>query len=221
MTALRIAGLLIFPWLAACQALNFSQPHAEPVLQRLQGTLSQEQGHWLFQPCQEQRRFAVQEVQGAAFLQDAQNFNLDSSAPLFADLKGELLASNEPDLDGRFKVHHSLRLQNEGFACEDSTFKTLKVRASGHEPSFSVAINRSGLILNRPGQEPLALPYLEEDLAAGQSFSSAANGLQLELWIAPARCQDSASGALTDHSATLRLNGQTLTGCAYLGGAQD
>ena len=98
----------------------------------------------------------------------------------------------------------------------------LIARASGNEPFWSVSISAKGLILQRPGEEPLAVPYLEEQLPEGRLyFSSEANGHSLSLWLAPQRCQDDMSGALRHLSAELRLDGQRLTGCAYLGGARQ
>ena len=94
--------------------------------------------------------------------------------------------------------------------------------SSAQQDGRWVVVTSKGLILSRPGQEDLALPYLEEDLLQGRrNFSSAANGQQLELWVAPQRCQDSMSGSVQHLSAELRLNGQVMRGCAYYGGAQS
>jgi putative lipoprotein len=78
------------------------------------------------------------------------------------------------------------------------------------------------LLLERPDQQALALPYLEEQLPGGQTnFSTEANDQRLELWVAPQRCLDSATGAVNHLTAELRLDGQTLRGCAYCGGARQ
>ncbi|WP_372867888.1 COG3650 family protein, partial [Pseudomonas sp.] len=90
------------------------------------------------------------------------------------------------------------------------------------EPSWSVTVSSQGLVLNRAGQEPLALPYLEEQLPENRlNLTSEANGQRLELWAAPQRCVDSMSGAVQHLSAELRLNGQVMRGCAYFGGARE
>ena len=63
-------------------------------------------------------------------------------------------------------------------------------------------------------------PTVSDLLQGRRNFSSAANGQQLELWVAPQRCQDGMSGSVQHLSAELRLNGQVMRGCAYYGGAQ-
>ncbi len=75
-----------------------------------------------------------------------------------------------------------------------------------------------GLRLDRPEHETLALPYVAEELPNGStSYSSEANGKKVELWIAPSSCTDSMSGAFSSYSAELRIDGETLRGCAYPG----
>jgi uncharacterized membrane protein len=69
------------------------------------------------------------------------------------------------------------RVQAEGHGCTDINFARTILRASGHEPDWNIAVSNQGLILNRPGQEPQALPYLEEQLPEGRlNLSSEANG---------------------------------------------
>ena len=140
---------------------------------------------------------------------------------LFADLRGTLHQAR-PDEVGQFALTRVYRLQREGHGCGEENFKHLILRASGHEPGWSVNVTSRGMLLTRPGQEPVALPYLEEQLPGGQlSFTSEANAQQLDLWVAPQRCVDSASGTVSHLSAELRLDGQTLRGCAYYGGGRD
>lgn len=55
----------------------------------------------------------------------------------------------------------------------------------------------------------------------GLTLSSEANGQHVELWVAPQRCVDSMSGAVRHLRAELRIDGQTLQGCGYYGGARD
>ncbi|WP_410003428.1 COG3650 family protein, partial [Pseudomonas aeruginosa] len=90
--------------------------------------------------------------------------------------------------------------------------------ANGNEPFWSARVNNQGLRLDRPEHETLALPYVAEELPNGStSYSSEANGKKVELWIAPSSCTDSMSGAFSSYSAELRIDGETLRGCAYPG----
>ncbi|MNI83896.1 hypothetical protein D3C73_1407510 [compost metagenome] len=66
------------------------------------------------------------------------------------------------------------------------------------------------------------MPFLEEQLPDGRfSLSTEANGQRVELWVAPQRCVDSMSGAVSHLSAELRVNGQTMRGCGYYGGSRN
>ncbi|MNR47676.1 hypothetical protein D3C85_1668070 [compost metagenome] len=78
------------------------------------------------------------------------------------------------------------------------------------------------MVLERVGQPSLAVPYLEEQLPDGRfSLSTEANGQKVELWVAPQRCVDSATGSVQHLSAELRVDGKTLRGCAYYGGSRN
>ena len=110
----------------------------------------------------------------------------------------------------------------KGVLFADLNFKRQTLRASGHEPDWRLDANSQGLILQRPGQVDLIVPYLEEQLPEGRfSLSSEADGQRLELWVAPQRCVDSMSGSVQHLRAELRLNGQTLKGCGAYGGARQ
>ena len=76
--------------------------------------------------------------------------------------------------------------------------------------------------LTGPDKQPLALPYLEEQLPDNRlNFTSEANGQHLDLWLTPQRCVDSATGTVSHLSAELRLNGKLMRGCAWFGGARN
>jgi putative lipoprotein len=76
------------------------------------------------------------------------------------------------------------------------------------------------MVLNRAGQEPLALPYLEEKLPDGRlNLSSAANDQHIDVWLAPQRCVAGASVQFL--SAEIRIDGKAQRGCAYFGAARN
>jgi len=78
------------------------------------------------------------------------------------------------------------------------------------------------MVIDRAGQPPLALPYVEEQLGDGRfNLSTEANDQHIELWVAPQRCVDATTGAVQHMSAELRINGQVQRGCGYFGGARD
>lgn len=222
MHASRILLFALLPLFASCQVFSEKPKAASAPPTRLQGELSLDAGQLLLRPCQEQRRFVIANDGATEIMRDAAELLADGPGPLFADLRGQLAASQRSGVDGQLTLSQVYRLQREGPGCDDPNFKRTTLHASGQEPSWSVTVSSRGLVLNRLGQQPLALPYLEEQLPASRlNLTSEANGQRLELWAAPQRCVDSMSGAVQHLSAELRLNGQVMRGCAYFGGARD
>lgn len=222
MSLVRVLSIALLPLFAGCQLLP---PHADqprPSSQRLQGELSQSKGQLVLRPCGEQRSISLINDGNSSVAHDAAQLLNDGPAPLFVDLSGQLTASPSAGNDEQLQVTKVYRIQREGLGCTDPEFKRLILRASGNEPDWSLNITGQGLVLFRPGQQPLALPYLEEQLPDGRfNISSEANGQRLDLWIAPQHCSDSMSGAAQHLSAELRLDGQVMRGCAYFGGARN
>lgn len=220
-TRTLLTSITLLPLLVACQVYT-DKPTGAPPATRLQGQLQVQDGQLLLIPCQEQRRFVVNDNGNIGIAREAGELLAGSQGTLFADLAGQLAGSQGNGNDGRFDVSRLYRLQAEGQGCDDINFKRLSLRASGNEPSWQVEVGSKGMVLNRPGQEPLALPYLEEQLPDDRlSFSSEANGQRLELWVTPQRCVDDMSGALNHLSAELRLDGEVMRGCAHFGGTRN
>lgn len=217
MHAARSLFFALIPLLASCQLFQ-EQPEpvaAAPV--RLQGELTLQNGQWLLRPCLEQRRLELKSSAKSGLTEDAAGL-LTPGAPLFADLRGRLAASPSDGSDGQFEVLQRYRLQ-QGPGCADANFKHLTLQARGL--AWSLAVSAKGLVLERPGQAPLVLPYVEEQLPEGRlSLASEANGQRLELWVAPQRCV-AEDGGVQHLSAELRLDGQVQRGCAYYGGARN
>lgn len=220
-TRTLLTSVTLLPLLVACQVYT-GKPSGAPAATRLQGQLQLQGQQLLFSPCQEQRRFVVNDSGNTGIAREAAQLFADGQQSLFADLAGQLGGSQGNGTDGRFDLSQLYRLQAEGHGCDDLNFKRLTLRASGNEPFWQVEVGSKGLVLNRPGQEPLALPYLEEQLPDQRlSFSSEANNQRLELWISPRRCNDDMSGAVNHLSAELRLDGQVMRGCAHYGGSRN
>lgn len=222
MRAARTLLYTLLPLFAGCQLLpdRAAAPPAGQV--RLQGELSVQNGQMLLRPCHEQRRFVVLDSGRTGLSREVDEQLAAGNDPLFADLRGALGPGAQPGVDGQLQLSERYRLQAEGQGCQDAEFRRLSLRASGNEPFWSISVSSKGLLLERPEQAPLALPYVEEQLPGGRlNFSSEADGQRLELWVAPQRCIDSMSGALRHLSAELRLNGAVQRGCAYFGGMRD
>ncbi|WP_236193438.1 COG3650 family protein [Pseudomonas faucium] len=212
----------LLPLFAGCQLLA-EQPRDPNIgTTRMQGELSAGGGQLLFKPCGEARHFVVRDASGTAILQEASNLARDANDKLFADVRGRLTGSKQANNDGQLEVSRLYRLEPSTRACDDPNFKQLTLRASGHEPEWDIKASGKGMVLNRIGKEPLPLPFLEEEVpGGGLTLTSEANGQHVELWVAPQRCTDSATGAVRHLRAELRIDGQTLNGCGYYGGARD
>lgn len=206
--------------LAGCQTLFGDRTPPQAATERLQGEIQQVDGQMQFKSCHGQRTLQLLS-KDTGLEDDAQALMAHDQDRLFVDLRGTLSQAG-PESIGQFALTRVYRLQREGHSCDEENFKHLILRASGQEPGWMLTVTTRGMLLVRPGQSPVALPYLEEQLPGGQlSFTSEANEQRLDLWVAPQRCVDSASGTINHLSAELRLDGQTLRGCAYYGGARD
>ncbi|WP_311886036.1 MULTISPECIES: hypothetical protein [unclassified Pseudomonas] len=216
---MRVARSLVLvallPLFAACQLLDGQRESASHVGQtRMQGQLTAADGKLVFQPCQEQRQLVVNDIGGTSILQEAATL-ADEQGKLFADVRGKV-AGDRLDLTQLYRVERS------GTACDDPNFKLLILRAAGHGPEWNVKVSGKGMVIDREGQPPLAVPYVEEQLGDGRfNLSSKANNQRIELWVAPQRCVDSSTGSVQHMSAELRIDGQVQRGCGYFGGSRN
>lgn len=223
---MRAARSLLFvallPLFSGCQLLDAPRQSASHAGQtRMQGELTAADDKLVFQPCQEQRRYIVNDSAGTSVLQQAASL-ADDQGKLFADVRGRIVSSAAAGTDSQLDLEQLYRLERSGSACDDGNFKLLVLRAAGHGPEWNLKASGKGMVLEREGQPTLAVPYLEEQLGDGRfNLSTEANGQKVELWVAAQRCVDSVTGSVQHMSAELRVNGQVQRGCAYFGGARN
>lgn len=205
----------LLPLFAACQLFDGQRESVSHAGQtRMQGQLTAADGKLVFQPCQDQRQLVVNDIGGTSVLQEAATL-ADEQGKLFADVRGKV-SGDRLDLGQLYRVERS------GTACDDPNFKLLILRAAGHGPEWNVKVSGKGMVIERDGQPPLAVPYVEEQLGDGRfNLSSEANNQRIELWVAPQRCVDSSTGSVQHMSAELRIDGQVQRGCGYFGGARN
>ena len=221
---MRVARSLVLvallPLFAACQLFEGERQSASHVGQtRMQGQLTAADGNLVFQPCNQANRYVVNDTGGTSVLQQAANL-ADKQGKLFADVRGRVVAGSGSD--GQLDLEQLYRVERSGTACDDPNFKLLILRAAGHTPEWSVKVSGKGMVLDRAGQPPLAVPYVEEQLGDGRfNLSTEANNQHIELWVAPQRCVDSSTGSIQHMSAELRIDGQVQRGCGYFGGSRD
>ncbi|TDK57885.1 COG3650 family protein [Pseudomonas moraviensis] len=213
--ARSIVLVALLPMFAACQLFDGQRESVSHAGQtRMQGQLTAADGKLVFQPCQDQRQLVVNDIGGTSVLQEAATL-ADEQGKLFADVRGKV-SGDRLDLGQLYRVERS------GTACDDPNFKLLILRAAGHGPEWNVKVSGKGMVIERDGQPPLAVPYVEEQLGDGRfNLSSEANNQRIELWVAPQRCVDSSTGSVQHMSAELRIDGQVQRGCGYFGGARN
>jgi putative lipoprotein len=216
---MRVARSLVvvalLPLFAACQLFDGARESASHAGQtRMQGQLTAADGKLLFQPCNATSSYVVNDTGGTSVLQQAASL-ADKQGKLFADVRGRIV-------DSRLDLEQLYRVERSGTACDDPNFKLQILRATGHSPEWNVKVSGKGMVIDRAGQPPLAVPYVEEQLGDGRfNLSTEANNQHIELWVAPQRCTDSTTGSVQHMSAELRINGQVQRGCAYFGGARN
>lgn len=221
---MRVARSLVLvallPLFAACQLFEGERQSDSHVGQtRMQGQLTAADGKLLFQPCNQANRYVVNDTGGTSVLQQAANL-ADKQGKLFADVRGRVVAGSGGD--GQVDLEQLYRVERSGTACDDPNFKLLILRAAGHTPEWNVKVSGKGMVIDRAGQPPLAVPYVEEQLGDGRfNLSTEANNQHIELWVAPQRCVDSSTGSIQHMSAELRVDGQVQRGCGYFGGSRD
>ncbi|MDR9861559.1 COG3650 family protein [Pseudomonas baetica] len=213
--ARSLVVITLLPLFAACQLFDGQRESASHVGQtRMQGQLTAADGKLVFQPCQDQGQYVINDIGGTSVLQEAATL-ADEQGKLFADVRGKI-AGDRLDLAQLYRVERS------GTACDDPNFKLLILRAAGHGPEWNVKVSGRGMVIDRDGQPPLAVPYVEEQLGDGRfNLSSEANNQRIELWVAPQRCVDSSNGSVQHMSAELRIDGQVQRGCGYFGGSRN
>lgn len=216
-----LALFALLPLFAACQMFD-SEP-AKPSLAgltRIQGELTAVGGKLLFQPCNDKRNYVVNDTSGTSVLQEAASLAGQQGA-LFADLRGQF-SGVASGTQGSVDLQQLYRMERSTSACNDPDFKRTILRANGHNPAWSMNVTAKGMVLQREGQPPLAVPYVEEQIGEGRfNLMTEANNQKVELWVAPQRCVDPVSGSLQHMSAELRVNGQVQRGCAAFGGSRD
>ena len=211
----------LLPVFAACQLFESEPAKPSTVgLTRMQGELTAVDGKLLFQPCGDQRSYVVNDTGGTSVLQEAASL-AGQQGILFADLRGKF-SGVASGTQGQVELQQLYRVERSTSACDDPDFKRMILRANGHKPAWALNVTNKGMVLQREGQPPLPVPYVEEQLGDGRfNLTTEANGQKIELWVAPQRCIDSVSGSLQHMSAELRINGQVQRGCAAFGGSRD
>jgi len=112
---------------------------------------------------------------------------------------GYIEATGEID-NGRLKITELRRALPEGDGCSQQL--DFQYRAQGNEPFWNLTVAAGGTVLNQMD-------------AGERRFPPGSDEIDVDL--KPTRCTDSMSGAVFHLTATVRVDGRELHGCAYAG----
>jgi putative lipoprotein len=141
---------------------------------------------------------------------------------LYVELRGRVEPSVRGVLDSRpSRLLVAQEVRRAAFDTEgcDESLQGVAFHAHGNEPFWSVEVTTIDITLERPGAQPLRFPYAASVDSAGLRVYSTSlpSGTKLRLAIHETRCQDGMSGFWFPFAAELRLDGETMSGCAAEG----
>lgn len=201
--------LAIMAMLSACGSLT---KQTDTTSIRVQGHLQASATGWILQPCDP----AQHTFQLSPNMRQREQYTISCEAADSPGCFADVLVQPATLTDQPGTLSGILRLEAESAGCATQELAGTLLHVQGNEPFWHIVVSRQGLLLSSPTQEPVALPHMTEQLPDGSlHLSSQANYQHLSLWLTPAICTDSMSGAYRHLSARLEWQGQTLSGCAY------
>jgi putative lipoprotein len=142
---------------------------------------------------------------------------------LFAVIEGHVGAAPAEGFGagdaGTLVVTRPLYVAREGYGCA-APWDRFAYRAFGNEPFWSLTVAGDSLMLVRPG-EPEQVWHGTRDTASAALAMTAGDPATdgITLLLRPGPCRDTMAGSYLGYVATVRLGGDSLTGCALRGGA--
>lgn len=100
--------------------------------------------------------------------------------------------------------------------CQEPGGKEESWRAAGSEPGWLLAVGEEVVALLRPGAADLRLPCRVSGNEGGATrLESAVEGKRLAVALEKWMCRDPVADSVFGWTATVNVNGETLTGCAW------
>jgi len=123
------------------------------------------------------------------------------------------------DEQGATKIIALERLYTEGPGCDEKDISLSLFRARGNEPGWSVDVQPSGVIITKPGAEPVTAEYqpLEKLDAGVRRFVSETPIGKVEFTLSPGICSDGMSDTVYGWNASLAMGDEKLSGCGFSG----
>jgi uncharacterized membrane protein len=130
--------------------------------------------------------------------------------PIFVEFSGTRTA-------GRVRAEALHRASRDGPGCRENV-SALRLVALGSDPLWRLESGADGVRLYRAGAGSRDFPPRALASRGAEFVYEGANASSvLRLTVTPGGCRDRLSNAFFDHSAEVRLDGETLRGCTYRG----
>lgn len=202
---------------SAAVALSFASAHADetsaPAVEqkpKLAYGLMMKQGDKLvFSPCRDRSYALVEDVSGdGSVVGGLDQVGLAAGKKLYVELLGVT--------DGLALKASALNLARTDGRCQQPGGADEAWLAAGNAPGWALAAGGEQVMLKRPGEPDLVLPY-REFVRDGRlaSYDGEAAGHALQLRFEQKSCRDAKADAVFGWTATLSVDGQTLQGCAW------
>lgn len=211
---MKICAIAAMLLLSSTAAVAEEAPAAAEAVPKLAyGQLMQQGDKLVFAPCRERSYALVEDVSdGRAVLGALEQVGLAAGKKLYVELLGIT--------DGQTLKASALNLARTDGRCQqpggaDEAWRAAG-EASGSAPGWALAAGGEEVMLKRQGEADLVLPY-REFVRDGRvaSYQGAAGGHALSLRLEQQACRDAAAAAVFGWTATLKVDGRTLQGCAW------
>lgn len=190
--------------LSGCSAFEgyFSGPE-----QRFSGLLERSGADYVLRECGSREVLPVQssEALDALWQQTAQ----PGQTAIFAELMARQGAQLVPG--------EVLRMQSHGRGCADQTGADAQWVAVSYQPGWQATLDGRGLHRSEQGQSEVTDSIMVEYLPDGSLNAASLPAHRVQLWLYPQACQEPVSGDYFHMRATLVVDGEQRSGCAYRG----
>ncbi|WP_425056512.1 hypothetical protein [Pseudomonas abyssi] len=110
-----------------------------------------------------------------------------------------------------------LRMQSHGRGCADLTGADAQWVALSYKPGWQATLDGRGLNRSEQGERVATDSVMIEYLPDGSLNAASLPAHRVQLWLYPQACQEPVSGDYFHMRATLVVDGEQRSGCAYRG----
>lgn len=206
--AIAVAAALALSF-AGVRADEAATPAAEQQPKLAYGLMMKQGDKLVFSPCRDRSYALVEDVSAdGAVVGGLEQVGLAAGKKLYVELLGVT--------DGLALKASGLNLARTDGRCQQPGGADESWLAAGNAAAWALAAGGEQVLLKRPGEPDLVLPY-REFVRDGRlaRYDGEAGGHALSLRFEQKTCHDVAADAVFGWTATLTVDGRTLQGCAW------